>query len=134
MAARPVLALSALLALLLAGCSGGSSSGVVPQQDSQGRYVIHMTDDLRFVPAEARVPLGATIVWVNDSAVDHDVNAFHGSDEQPTFSSSLEPPHGDGLSLGPGTEYPHAMEKAGKWTIWCHRHHEEDMQATVHVG
>src|SRR5688572_17660959 len=61
---------------LLAGCT--ATDGVVPEQDAEGRYVIRLTADDRFDPAEARVPKGATVAWVVDGGR-HDVNADDGS-------------------------------------------------------
>ncbi len=125
----------ALVAVMSAGCSS-SVQGVVPEQDALGRYVIHMTNNLTFSPAEAKVPPGARVVWINDATVEHDVNGYAGdpAGERTEFSSSLVPPHGDGRILGPGAEYEHVFPAAGTWTIWCHAHHEERMKGLVHVG
>ena len=126
----------ALLAIGLAGCSE-DPEGVTPPQDGEGRYVIRMTDSLTFDPPMARVPAGATVVWRNDAAVDHDVAGYRGDpveEDVEAFSSYNPPPDGLGGPIGPGGEFGQEFAEAGAWTIWCHLHHEERMTGVVHVG
>jgi plastocyanin len=117
---------------MAAGCS---AKGTVPPMDDQGRYVIRMTDALRFEPAEARVPSGATVVWVNAGQEAHDVAAYVGdppSEDYPRFfSPKLHEPQ---YSVDAGMSYNATLNEDGAWTIWCHRHHESDMRGVVHVG
>src|SRR5687768_2441980 len=72
---KAVLVALLLSSVLLAGCSGSGGGGRVPEQDGQGRYVIHMTAGNQFSPANAKVPLNATVVWVHDGGAPHDVQA-----------------------------------------------------------
>lgn len=127
---RPAVVLLLCLgpAALLAGCS--ADDAVVPDQDSEGRYVIHLTADNRFVPAEARVPAGATVAWVVDGGA-HDVSADDGS-----FSSADGRPvdaQGFPTLLQPGETYTHTFNETGKWVYWCHTHHEFGMKGVLTV-
>lgn len=133
MAVRPgrslgPLALAVLLALSVAGCAG--KAGTVPGQDAEGRYVIHLTAANRFEPADARVPAGATVVWVVDGG-HHDVNADDG-----TFSSNDGRPldeRGYPTLMGPGETFQFTFNQTGTWPYWCHTHHEMDMRGTLRV-
>src|SRR5687768_9110565 len=134
--ARLLAAAPILLLVALAGCSE-EPEGTLPSQDSEGRYVIRMTDALTFDPPRARVPEGAVVVWRNDAAVDHDVAGYRGDpveEDVEAFSSYNPPPDGLGGPIGPGEEFTQAFDEAGAWTIWCHLHHEERMTGVVHVG
>lgn len=125
---RALLALLLAAPMLLAGCSG--PEGVVPDQDAQGRYVIHLTGDNRFDPAEARVPVGATVVWVVDGGA-HDVHADDGSfSSDDTGRTDAE---GYPLLLQPGDEWTHTFDEAGSFPYWCHTHHEYRMRGKIVV-
>lgn len=114
----------ALLSLALAGCSSpGAEGGVTPDQDDEGRYVIHMTSASRFSPAVAKVPVGATVVWVHDGGAPHDVQ---GDDDR--FSS------GAAGGMREGDEFEHTFTEAGSYSYVCHLHHGAGMKGTVVVG
>lgn len=123
-----------LAAALLAGCTE-PERGEVPPQDAEGRYVIRMTRALTFEPADARVPVGAVVLWVNDSDVEHDVSGHKG---HPDFADFAEfgswqvENTTDGL-IPPGGQYAHASPTGGTWTMWCHTHHEERMKGVLRV-
>ena len=130
---------ASLAALLLAGCSTPDvTPGVVPPTDEQGRYVIAMTSDLAFDPEVAEVPVGATVVWRNDSnGTVHDVAGYEGDpikEDREAFSSFDPPPDGLGRAILPGESFTYTFPEAGDWTIWCHTHHEEGMKGVVRVG
>lgn len=125
-----------LAMLLMAGCSS-PPSGTMPPQDVQGRYVVEMTSDLMFSPSPARVPVGATVSWVNNATMPHDVAGYRGDPIETDFSefsSSDQPPQGLGRLMQPGENYNHTFSEKGTWTIWCHTHHEERMKQIIHVG
>ncbi|MEK6976321.1 MAG: plastocyanin/azurin family copper-binding protein [Candidatus Thermoplasmatota archaeon] len=103
--------------LLVAGCAkpGGAS---VPEQDAEGRYVIHLTSANKFTPADAKVPLNATVLWDNAAGV-HDVTAHDGSWKSPR-------------AMSPGTNYQHTFAAAGEYDYHCTLH--SGMVGTIHVG
>lgn len=113
----------AAASLLLAGCSGGAGGAQVPDQDDEGRYVIHMTSGNRFVPADAKVPAGATVVWVNDGGV-HDVTAH---DESWSSDKDL------GRKIQAGQEYERTFDAAGEVEYHCAIHASTGMAGTLHV-
>lgn len=115
-------ALLLLSALLLAGCSGSGGAGKVPEQDSQGRYVIHMTAGNQFVPANAKVPAGSTVVWIHDGGAPHDVQA-----DDESFSSGR---HG---GLSDGMSFAHTFNETGSFPYYCHIHMGSGMKGTVTV-
>ena len=110
----------ALLAatLLLAGCTK-PGEGSTPERDDQGRYVIHMTANNRFTPMEAKVPVGATVIWVIDGGV-HDVTAHDDSWKSPRFMSA-------------GTTYEHTFTTEGEVDYHCELHSSNGMTGTLHV-
>lgn len=112
----------------LAGC--GAPTGVVPQQDEEGRYVVLLTANNTFDPDDVRIPVGATVVWRGVGGT-HDVNA-----EDDSFSSAERGRNATGypLLIGPGEEYAHAFLEKGTWTVWCHKHHEERMKMRLIVA
>lgn len=131
----PAILAAALLALL-AGCSE-PEQGVTPPQDAQGRYVIEMTSQLTFEPVRAKIPAGATVIWVNNATMPHDVAGYEGDpikSDFEDFSSGESAPPGTVALIEPGGNYTHTFAKKGTWTIWCHTHHEERMKGIVHVG
>lgn len=116
--------LAVLAVSLLAGCTSSSDDeGDVPQQDAQGRYVIHMTAANRFTPPVAKVPVGATVIWVNDGGV-HDVTADDGS-----WSSDDTKP-----KLSPGQTYEHTFTEGGKVEYFCALHKSSGMKGTLVVS
>ena len=109
--------------ILLAGCSGsGGGAGRVPEQDDQGRYVIHMTAGNQYSPANAKVPVGATVLWVHDGGAPHDVQAKDGS-----FSS------GKAGGITSGMSWPHTFNEAGSFSYFCHVHDGSGMRGVVTV-
>lgn len=133
---RTVVLIGTVASLLMAGCSS-TPSGTVPPQDAEGRYIVAMTSSLEFEPGKARVPVGATVVWVNNATMAHDVSGYRGDpieSEYAEFSSEDEPPKGVGRLMEPGDELSHTFSAKGTWTIWCHTHHEERMKQIIYVG
>ena len=136
MTRHPLVVLACLAALLLAGCSQ-EDQGVTPPQDAEGRYVIAMTSALTFEPTRAKIPNGATVVWINNATMPHDVAGYEGDpikSDFADFSSSDPPPAGLGALIQPGGSYSHTFTAKGPWTIWCHTHHEERMKGIIIVG
>ncbi|MHB1260546.1 MAG: cupredoxin domain-containing protein [Thermoplasmatota archaeon] len=130
--------LGIVAAVAFAGCSASSPPGTTPPQDAEGRYVISMTSALTFDPAIAEVPVGATVVWRNDSeGIVHDVAGYEGDpikEDVEAFSSFRQPPDGLGRPIAPGEDFTHTFSAAGDWTTWCHTHHEQGMKGVVRVS
>lgn len=122
---KALVALVTLLALLLAGCSG--SGPQTPATDEQGRYVIHLTPGNRFSPANAQVPAGATVAFVNDGGV-HDVTAHDDS------WSSDDTVGGLGHKMQPGESYERKFGSAGDVDYHCALHASQGMKGTIHVA
>ncbi len=117
------LAVLALLTFaLLAGCSSMPPAPTVLTPQADGSYLIHMAGT-RFVPANAQVPVGANVTWVNDESVGHDVTAMDGS-----FSS------GGVANLQKGKTYTHQFTVAGTIEYHCEAHHGLGMEGVLHVG
>ena len=115
----------ALAALALAGCSSDSGDGSpIPPQDEEGRYIVQLpASGNRFLPQHAEIPVGATVVWVNEGSTPHDVKADDGS-----FNSDSEFP----LKMKRGDEFEHTFTTAGDYRYTCHLH-EPHMWGLVHV-
>lgn len=109
------------LSLTLAGC-GGAAEPVVPDQDAEGRYVIHMNAANRFTPAQAKVPVGATVLWVNDGGV-HDVTA----NDDSWSSDDIGP------KLAVGKSFEHTFSAAGEVGYHCALHRSSGMTGTLLV-
>ncbi|MGB0652985.1 MAG: plastocyanin/azurin family copper-binding protein [Thermoplasmatota archaeon] len=118
-----LVSLLALSAVALAGCTGGSSDFETPPMDDQGRYVIEMVGT-RFEPANAQVPVGATVLWVYVSGGAHDVQANDGS-----FSSGAP---GDMDSSNP--EWERTFDAAGTIDYHCAFHGRTVMPGTLKVA
>jgi plastocyanin len=103
-----LLASMALLAMMLAGCSGDTSSDC-GTQDAEGRYIVCMTSAFKFSPEELTVPVGATVVWRQDSATPHDTEANDG-----IWKSEL--------LREKGAEFEHSFEEAGSFSYRCNPH------------
>jgi plastocyanin len=119
---KAILVALLLSSLLLAGCSGSGGASTTPQQDSEGRYVIHLTSGSMFSPANAKVPKGATVVWHHDGGAPHDVQARDGS-----FSS------GPAGGMTEGEEFTHTFNETGTWEVFCHIHEGQGMKGKITV-
>lgn len=124
-----VLAAAALVALLLSGCGDApGNKGVALQANTEGKYEVHLKSGAMFLPREATVPVGATVVWVSDDNVAHDVTASDGS------WSSDDPPAEGGLGqkMSQGDRYERTFATAGTYQYFC-RIHSPGMAATLTV-
>jgi plastocyanin len=100
-----------------------SVAGVVPWGSTvQAADQIVMTDQLTYEPGEVTVPVGATVVWHNDSSVQHDAKAEDGS-----FSSPL---------LDKGKDFSFTFKTPGDVKFYCTvpGHKSAGMTGVVHVG
>jgi plastocyanin len=125
-----LLAAAALVALLLAGCGDApGNKGVVLQSNAEGKYEIHLKSGAMFLPKDAKVPVGATVVWVSDDNTAHDVTSSNGD------WSSDDPPAEGGLGqkMSQGDRYERTFPTAGTYGYVC-RIHSPGMTGTLTVG
>lgn len=120
---RVLIAVS-LITLALAGCTGsggGDDTGTVPPQDDQGRYVIEVggPHGQKFSPADATVPVGATVVWLNKGGL-HNAVANEGEFDSGDPSSE-------------SWEFEHTFDTAGTFPYHCEPHVSVGMTGTITV-
>ena len=116
-----------LLALLVAGCSGSPSSELpAPPLDSEGNYLITLTSQNSFSPAEAQVPVGSTVVWKVAPGGFHDVNSKSGPQ---SFSSDSQYP----AKMRGNDTFEFTFTEAGTYQYYC-KVHEGMMSATLKVA
>ncbi|MHB8634234.1 MAG: cupredoxin domain-containing protein [Thermoplasmatota archaeon] len=135
--------LFAVMGVILAGCV----SYETPSRDELGRYVIHMETIDRFLPGNASVPPGATVVWENDapaqpagfrcpvpgqprSPLCHDVAVEQGDTVLGTSWNETR----KNYFVAPGESWAFTFTTAGVYQVYCHTHHELGMVSTVRVG
>ena len=121
-----------LLTFVLAGCA--DPPGEVPVTDTQGRYVIELTLNNTFEPAMARVPVGATVVWVMRSNTTHDVDVYAPVSDYSNYNSFNPPPNGLGRLMYQGDEFAINLDQVGEWRTYCHTHHYQEMRGSIFVN
>jgi plastocyanin len=127
---RPLLILTAALALGAAGCGGddngsssssggGYGSSAAPAKKKPATAVGAIAiKGFAFAPADATVKVGQKITWTNDDAVSHNVVAKSGE----TFESK---------TLAKGDTFAYTPTKAGTISYVCTFHPQ--MKATLTV-
>ncbi len=117
-----ILAASLLVAaIMLAGCTGSSGAdAVTPDQDDEGRYIIKMLPSNKFSPANAKVPVGATVVWINEGG------SHNTQSEDGLWASEV--------GGAKGEHFSHTFEEAGSFGYFCMPHHSLGMIGTIHVA
>ena len=116
---RLIMAFALVAATLLAGCTDGGGDFVTPELDDEGRYVIKMLPSNKFSPANAAVPVGATVVWVNEGG------AHNTQSEDGLWASEVS---GD-----KGEHFEFTFDEAGEFGYFCMPHHGLGMAGTVRV-
>lgn len=118
----------ALAGLVLAGCTGDAPTASVPtpfQED--GKYTIHLVSGNVFLPADATVPVGSTVVWIADAG-EHDVTEGHAG-RNGTWGSDLEL---EG-KMTRGVRYERTFNEVGLVQYRCLLHEAEGMVGTLNV-
>lgn len=122
---------AAVLGLALAPLLAGAGA-------AQQQHTVRMTPDLQFEPRVITVPVGATVVWVNDSpGMAHSATADP-ERESPTvpgtralFPQGAEP--FDSGMMPPGSTFEHTFDVPGRYIYFCITHKEENMIGEVIV-
>ena len=131
---RAVLRLSTatLATLSTAGCLNGQSSSI---------QTVTMPDNLTFEPKTATIETGETVMWTNESDIQHTVTAYE--DEIPDgaayfasggFESERAAKNrvSEGL-IAPGGSYEHTFDQPGTYGYLCIPHESSGMVGTVRV-
>lgn len=119
---KALLVTALIAAVALAGCTDGDSKYTVPEQDDQGRYVIPVGPDGQnvFGIRYAKVPVGATVVWVNEGEGEpHNVEATDGR-----FSSEISKD---------AWEFEWTFDEAETFTYFCLPHQSVGMAGEILV-
>lgn len=119
---------TALAALALAGCGGGtdedtptgpaSNPGASEQAPAEQAGTKIVMKAIQFQPRDKKVKVGDTVTWVNEDSVEHDAVATEGAD----FKSEL---------FGKGKTFSWKAEKAGTVKYVCTVH--PGMEGTLSV-
>ena len=145
------LPLIAAIAVLLAACSGGSTSTTAPSavtaspvagsSASAVEVIVKLTDALKMEPASISVKAGVPVRFVvtNSGATDHEfflgdeaAQAGHGNEMSGGMNDD---PAGIGLKAGETKTLEYTFAKAGSYLAGCHvsGHYEAGMMATITV-
>ncbi len=148
--ARRVLLTWMTVAVLAVGCRGGEESvdasatavarfreGTEGMQGGVQRGMpatVTMTDGMRFEPARATVPAGATVLWRNDSAAPHTVTA---DPTRARTAGDVHVPAGaepfESEDLAPGQTFAQRLTVAGEYRYVCRIHEDSGMAGIVTV-
>jgi plastocyanin len=105
-----------LAAGLLAACAHGLDAAPVQVVDTSQ---VLMAKSYQFDPVAIRVPVGATVTWINNDNFTHDVRLLDGAGwhSQP---------------MRPGDKVSHVFTQAGAYAYEC-AFHSQDMKGTIEV-
>ncbi len=131
---RTVLRLSTatLATLSTAGCLNGQSSST---------QTVTMPDTLTFEPKTSTIETGETVIWTNESDIEHTVTAYEDDipDEAAYFASggfeserAARNRVNEGL-IAPGENYEHTFDQSGTYGYFCIPHESSGMVGTVQV-
>ncbi len=102
----------ATAASLLLSCGLPKASPAMPaggqQNDSSGKYEVKI-DNFSFAPATLTVPVGATVTWVNQDDVPHNIVSSEGK----TLKSPV---------LDTDQKFSYTFAKAGTYPYYCGIH------------
>ncbi len=147
------LPLIAAIAVLLAACSGGSTSTTAPSavtaspvagsSASAVEVIVKLTDALKMEPASISVKAGVPVRFVvtNSGATDHefflgDEAAQMGHGQEMSATPGMNDDHaGIGLKAGETKTLEYTFAKAGPYLAGCHinGHYTAGMMATITV-
>ncbi len=148
--ARRVLLTGMAVSALAAGCGGGGESVDVSatavarfREGTEGMQggvqrgmpaTVTMSDGLRFDPARATVPAGATVLWRNESTAPHTVTA---DPTRARTAGNVHLPAGaepfESESLAPGQTFARRLTVAGEYRYVCRIHEGSGMVGVITV-
>jgi FtsP/CotA-like multicopper oxidase with cupredoxin domain len=120
---RRLVGFAAAVALIAAGSFAALSWADGESGHAAPRSITVRMVDMQFTPATVRVPVGATVTWVNDDSVAHTVTS--GRDQ--TFDGLFQ--SGD---LEPGHTFRYTFDRSGTYPYFCAYH--PGMTGEVIVG
>lgn len=123
---RRFLELASVATVGLAGCTDGGGAGGGDETQMAGTDTVVSLANIAFDPKRANVAPGATVEWVNENGVAHDVTAAQFHDVAADWELAVE--------LGPGERASHTFESAGVYEYYCTIHGEASMCGAVLVG
>lgn len=104
------------------------------QDTSESAATIHMTNAMRFVPAEVTITAGQSVVWTNASSMVHTVT------DDPSLAQNRSHAHlPDGAapfnsgSIAPGGTFRHVFDVPGTYAYFCIPHETMGMVGQVVV-
>lgn len=117
-----------LVGLPLAGCADDvPTASVVTPLEQDGKFVIHLVSGNVFLPANATIPAGATVVWIADAGM-HDVTEGR-MGENGTWGSDLELQG----KMTRGARYERTFNETGLVEFRCLMHEGVGMVGTLNV-
>lgn len=98
-----------------------AAMGETMPADAMGNATV-MINTFTFQPSRLEIPVGTTVVWQNQDAVDHTVTAGTPEDKDDRFASPL---------FNQGEEFTFTFTEAGEFSYFCQRH--PSMRGTIVV-
>lgn len=123
---RSLLVLTAVLALLLAGCS--KSTGVAPSTSPpvsaapSGNTATVKTSGLTFMPDSLTVPAGTTVTWEDTDGIPHTVTTGTYTVDSSGVRTSQTPDGMINKPLTTGQNVTFTFDKPGTYTYYCAIH------------
>lgn len=118
------------LAPLLTGCQAPTFF----QKASEDRVTVAMTPDRRYAPATVTIPLGATVVWHNESSLPHTATSDPLAAQDPALAQLPEgAPAWRSGDVYPGETWALTFQVAGTYVYSCRFHGEQGMVGTITV-
>lgn len=122
---------SLLLTVAIAGCGEDDVTGTGNNQGNGNGNGGNGTSDYEvtmvghsFSPSNLTVPVGATVVWINESDETHTVTSGSDGQHDELFDSG---------NVAPGGQYSYEFQEAGTYDYYCIPHYASGMTGTITV-
>lgn len=124
------------LAIILTLLQLISPTGLSQEQDKGPPVIIHMTDDMKFVPDRLTVRVGQTVEWINDAETAGPSHAVTTDPEKVMDSKHVSSPMRaeafDSGNIKPGKSFTHIFKVPGLYKYACPPH-EAAMRGEITV-